>query len=179
MRTTSTFSRTIWLRPVILTPTLPSAPSSMRTTVRLALPLDFVWTTCQPPLPASHSPTTRITTILPGPRYVAAVQQSQLRLLPPGGYGQSGLPPLLDPSITTNLSPLPGCPSFHSRRPCLLFLPFLRLQSLQRRRSVESSLELISWFVIVTNRTSLMSEGGIAGAQGPARRAPRAALLLD
>jgi hypothetical protein len=152
---------------------------------RLALPSDSAWMTCQPPLPAPRSPTTRITTTSLDPHYAAAAQQSQLHLLPPGGYVPSGLLPLSDLCITTNPSPLPGCPSFHSRRvptrrrPCLLLLLSLRLPSPQRRRSVESSLELISSFVIVTNRMSLRSEGGIAGALGTARRAPRAALLLD
>jgi len=157
----------------------------MRTGTRPTLPSASAWMICQPPLPAWHSPTTRTTTTYLDPHYVAAVRQSQLHLLPPGGYAPNGLRLLLDLSITTNLNPLPGCPSSHSRRapvgrrPCLLLLLFLRLPSPQRRRSVESSLELILSFVIATNRMSFRSEDGIARALGPAQRASRAALLLD
>ena len=183
---TSTFSRTSWLKPAIPTPTHLLTPSSMRTGVRLVPLLDSTWMTCQPPLPASRSPMTRTITTSLDPHYAAVVRPSQLHLPQPGGCAQSGLPPLSDLSITANLlSPLPGCPNFHSRRvpirrrPHLSFLFFPRPPSPQRRRSVESSLELISSFVIVTNQTSLRSEGGIAAARGPAQRAPRAALLLD
>ena len=175
-----------WLRPTILTPSHRSAPSSMRTSVHPSFPSDLARMTYQLLLPASRSPTTAITTISLDPHYAAAVRRSQLRLLPPDGCARSGPPPLSDLSITTNpLSPLLGYLNSHSRRastrrkPRLQTLLFPRLPSPRRRRSVESSLGLISSFVIVTNRTSLRSEGGIAGALGPARRAPKATLLLD
>ena len=174
-----------WPRPVILTPAQLSAPSLMRISVRLALTSDSAWMTCQPPLPVLRSPTTRTNTTFLDPHCAAAIRQSQHHLLLPGGCVPSGLLPLSDPCTMTNLSPLPGCPSFHSRRvptrrrPCLPLPLFLRPQSPQRRRSVENSLELISSFVVVVNRTFLRLEDGIAEALGPARRASRAALLLD
>ena len=157
----------------------------MHTSIRLAFLVDSAWMTCQPPPPAPPSPTTPTTVTSLSPLCVAAIRQSQLHPLPLGGCVPNGLLRLSDLCIITNLSPLLGCLSFHSRRVptrrrlCLPLLPFLRLPSPQRRRSVENSLELISSFVIVTNRKSLRSAGGIAGALGTAQRASRAALLLD